>query len=123
MKTRETLDKYAASKYKDRLFEDGFAGIRSEPGRIKETRARQDGKEAATRQKRLAIFENKKLLFASHYTVLKGVSFYSLVFSSFPYLTVKSAMNGIHVKQHIHTPAETSKSWCVTKYNIFETQK
>ncbi|KYN06338.1 hypothetical protein ALC62_02675 [Cyphomyrmex costatus] len=44
VKTRETLDKYAASKYKDRLFEDGFAGIRSEPGRIKEARARMEKK-------------------------------------------------------------------------------
>jgi len=34
--------------------------------------ARQDGKEATARQKRLAIFKNKKLLFASHYTVLEG---------------------------------------------------
>lgn len=47
-KTRGALDKYAASKYKDRLSEDGFVGVRSGP-RIKGKRAPR-WKEAAKRR-------------------------------------------------------------------------
>jgi len=103
VKTRETLDKYAASKYKDRLFEDGFAGIRSEPGRIKEARARQDGKEAATQAKETRHFrEQETIVCKSLYRVEGGKFLLSCLFLfSLSYCEERNERNS-HETAHTH---------------------
>lgn len=62
VKTREALDKHAASKYKDRSFEDEFASIRSGPGRIKEARAKIEKKLRRGKAKETRHFREQETL-------------------------------------------------------------
>lgn len=101
---KKTLDKHATSKYKDRLFEDGFAGIRR-GGKNKGKRAPRWKRSCDAAKGTRHFREQETLVCKSLYRV--GGSFYFCLIL-FPVL-LSDAVDGVPVKEHIHTREKTGE--------------